>query len=210
VPFTVHVWGFQLPDELHTAAIYDSGLSERWMIPGQTREETVRQYWKFMADHRVCPDRISPDPVLNYKDGQVTADFTEFDKAAEYYFDVLHLPYSYMPGLFYMFGWGFPPSEKFGEAPYEGTYPYDGVDRSKLRPEFERAFQACLKVYWDHMKAKGWADKVALYISDEPFAGQPPILAQMKALCAMIQEVDPRIPIYLQQPGRTSRSGTAP
>ena len=35
-----------------------------------------------------------------------------------------------------------------------------------------------------------------LYISDEPFFQQEPIRRQMKALCAMIHEVDPAIPIY--------------
>ena len=35
-----------------------------------------------------------------------------------------------------------------------------------------------------------------LYISDEPFDSEKDIRAQMKALCAMIHEVDPAIPIY--------------
>jgi hypothetical protein len=196
VPFALHVWDFTLPDELHTAAIYDSGLGDRWQIPGQTAEQTRWQYWKFMADHRVCPDRVAPDPVIKYENGKVIADFTEFDKAAHYYLDELHLPHTYTPAVFYMFGWGFPPDTKFGEKPYEGEYPFKGVDRGKLRPEFKRAVQACLRAYWDHMKAKGWDKKVTYYMSDEPFASQPETIAQMKALCDMVKEVDPTIPIY--------------
>jgi hypothetical protein len=149
-----------------------------------------------MAERRVCPDTIHPAPILSYRDGQVTADFTAFDQAAEYYFNELKLPHAYTPGYFYLFGWGLPPAEKFGQQPYEGTYPFEGADRSKLRPEFKQAYQACLKVYWDHLKEKGWDKKVVLYISDEPFADRPEIVAQMKALCAMIREVDPEIPIY--------------
>jgi hypothetical protein len=194
--FTVHVWNFGLPDELHTAAIFDCHPDARWQVPGQTEEQTRWQFWKFMADHRVCPDRIYPDPDIRYVNGKVIADFTDYDRIAHYYFDVLHLPHCYTPSVFYMFGWGFPPSVKFGEAPYEGTYPYAGVDRSKLRPEFVKAVQACLKVYWDHMKAKGWADKIVYYVSDEPFHSDPNIIAQMKALCNMVKGVDPAIPIY--------------
>jgi len=91
---------------------------------------------------------------------------------------------------------GFPPAGKFGEAPYPGTYPFEGADRSNLRPEYKRAYQTCLKAYWDHMKQKGWADKITLYLSDEPFNDMPEVLAQMKAVCDMIHEVDPKIPIY--------------
>ena len=197
VPFSVHVWGFDLPDELHTAAVYDAGLDGRWSVPGQTFEQTRHQFWQFLAEDRICPDRIQPEPIINYKDGKVTADFTEFDKAASYYFDTLHLPHTYTPGIFYMFGWGFPPSEKFGEAPYEGKFPYDDADHRILRPEFRRAVQACLRVYWDHMKAKGWADRVVYYMSDEPPLSSKPTVAQMQALCEMVREVDPAIPIYV-------------
>ena len=57
--------------------------------------------------------------------------------------------------------------------------------------------QACLRVYWDHMKAKGWADRVVYYMSDEPPLSSKPTVAQMQALCEMVREVDPAIPIYV-------------
>ncbi len=196
VPFTVHVWGFDLPDEMHTASVYDSGLNDRWQIPGQTSEQTKFQYWEFMAKHRLSPDRIQPEPNITYQNGKVIADFTEFDKAAEYYFNVLKLPHTYTPWYFYMFGWGFPPDAKFGEKPYEGDYPYPDADKNVLRPEFKKAVQSCIKVYWDHMKEKGWDKKVVYYMSDEPFYSQAGTVAQMKALCRMVQEVDPAIPIF--------------
>jgi hypothetical protein len=149
-----------------------------------------------MAERRVCPDTIQPAPSLRYENGQVIADFAAFDAAAEYYFEVLRFPHAYTPWTFYLFGWGHPTDDRFGEAPYAGERPYEGVDRKQLRPEFKRAYQACLKAYWDHLKAKGWADKVILYISDEPYDWQPHIRDQMQALCDMIHEVDPAIPIY--------------
>jgi len=196
VPFTVHVWDFTLPDERHIAAIYDVRVGDRWRTPGGSLEQTREQLVRLMADHRLCPDTIHPDPVIRYENGTVHADFTEFDKAAEVYFNRLHMPHTYTPWYFYCFGWGNPPGTKFGEKPYEGEYPYNGVDRGKLRPQFKKAYQACLRAYWEHMKQKGWADKVVLYISDEPFFQMPEIRKQMKALCDMVHEVDPAIPIY--------------
>lgn len=195
-PFTVHVWNFTLPDDTHLKAIYDCRQGPQWTLPGTTREEQLRKMWAFMARHRVCPDSIRVGPGIQYKNGKVIADFTEFDAAAEYYFNQLHLPHSYTPWMFYGFGWGHLPKKAFGQQPYEGNYPYEGVDRSKLRPEYKKAYQACLKVFWDHLKAKGWVDKFVLYLSDEPYDRDPKIRAQMKALCKMIHQVDPAIPIY--------------
>ena len=89
-----------------------------------------------------------------------------------------------------------PPHRAFGPEPYPGGYPYEGADRSRLNPEFKQAYQACLKTFWDHVKEKGWADRFVLYISDEPHEHQAGIIPQMQALCDMIHEVDPAIPIY--------------
>ena len=197
VPFTVHVWDFALPDESHVKAIYDLRVRDpRWQVPGKSHQELRGDFCRFMAERRVCPHRVYPEPKMSYQDGKVTADFGEFDEAAEYYFGELKLTHSYTPGYFYCFGWGHPPRKAWGEAPYEGEYPYEGVDRSKLRPEYKRAYQACLRAYWEHLKEKGWDDKIVLYISDEPWDRYEHIKTQMRALCDMIHEVDPDIPIY--------------
>ncbi len=65
-----------------------------------------------------------------------------------------------------------------------------------MRPAYKDAYQACLRLYWEHVKAQGWADKLVLYISDEPFLTKKHIIDQMKACCDMIHEVDPAIRIY--------------
>ena len=199
VPLTVHVHDFTLPDDEHVKAVYDVRVRGRWWTGdiGNDRQAYVRKFWKFMADRRVSPNRIQPEPIMRYKDGKVETDFAAYDEAAAYYFDVLGLPHTYTPRAFYCFGWGHPPKKAWGEAPYPGEYPYEGADRSRLRPEYKRAYQACLRAYWEHMKAKGWADRVVLYISDEPHDHRHEyVIQQMKALCAMIHEVDPAIPIY--------------
>jgi hypothetical protein len=197
MPFTVRVWGFAIPDEVHIKAIFDCRQGDpMWAVPGKTPEQTRRAFWQFMAQRRVCPDRITPEPKLRYENGHVVADFTAFDEAADFYFNTLKLPHSYTPELFYCFGWGHPPAARFGEEPYEGGYPFTAADRGKLRPQFKKAYQARLKAFWDHIRAKGWERKFVLYISDEPFDSQEPIRRQMKALCEMIHEVDRAIPIY--------------
>ena len=196
MPLAVRVWNFSLPDQRHVGAIYDVGLTDGGKAWGKPADEVRWDIVRFMAKRRLCPDRVPVTPSLRYENGRVIADFAEFDRAAEVYFNQLKLPFSYTPWEFYLFGWGFPPGPHFGEHPYPGTPPYEGADRSKLRPEFKRAYQACLKAFWDHVGEKGWREKFVLYISDEPFDAQPQIRAQMKALCAMILEVDPKIPIY--------------
>jgi len=193
IPFTVHVHDFTLPEERHVYAIYDVRLNDWWGALEQARPavETL------MSEHRLSPDAISPDPVITYANGKVTADFTAFDAAAERYFNDLKLPHTYTPWYFYGFGWGMPPGTFQGENPYPGTYPYSDADPSQLRPEYKAAYQACLRAYWEHMKAKGWEKKVVLYLSDEPFAQDPRIVAQLKALAAIVHEVEPTIPIYV-------------
>jgi hypothetical protein len=196
MPFALHVWDFALPDESHVGAIYDVGITDGGKAWKKPADEVRWDIIRFMAKRRLCPDRVPAAPKIRYENGRVVADFAEFDRAGEIYFNQLKLPSSYTPWEFYLFGWGFPPTERFGEHPYPGKPPYEGADRSKLRPEFKRAYQACLKAFWDRVGEKGWQDKFILYISDEPFDGEAPIREQMKALCTMIHEVDPKIPIY--------------
>jgi hypothetical protein len=196
-PYAVHVWDFALPDHTDLKAIYDLRASgPMWQAEGQTRLDAIEESARFMRERRTCGHRLFPDPIIKYENGLATADFTEFDEAARYWFDELDLPHSYTPWYFYGFGWGHPPRNAWGEPPYEGQYPYENADRTNLRPEYKRAYQACLKVYWDHLKEMGWADRFALYISDEPYDRHDYIIDQMRALCDMIHEVDAEIPIY--------------
>lgn len=195
--FSVHVWDFTLPDESHLAAIYDVRLGpggrKLW---GKDLDELHPEIMRFMARRRLCPDTVRPAPSIKYENGRVVADFAAFDKAAEIYFDRLKLPFAYTPWSFYLFGWAHPPKRLFGELPYPGPWPHEGVDRGRLRPQYKRAYQACLKVFWDHLKERGWDRRFVLYVSDEPHDRHPHIVTQMKALCDMIHQVDPAIAIY--------------
>jgi hypothetical protein len=196
-PLDVRVWDFCLPDQRHLAAIYDvrlgPGGAAQW---GKSFDEMYPEIIRFMHSRRLCPDTIRPGPRFWLEDGQVRADFADYDRAARVYFDELQFPYAYTPWDFYLFGWGHPPKTIHGQAPYEGQPPFESADRSRLRPEYRRVYQQMLRLFWDHLRQRGWHRKVVLYISDEPFDRQTPIREQMKALCRMIHEVDPEIPVY--------------
>ena len=196
-PLTVTVWNFALPQSPSCAAIYDLRLSQQWLADGTPADTQRERLMRFMADKKVCPDEVIASPVFTRDaQGKFTCDFTAYDKAAALYFDELKFHTSYMPNVFYLFGWEHPPKNFFSEKPFEGEYPYTGANRNRLRKEYKDAYQACLRLYWEHVKAKGWADKLTLYISDEPFLDKRPIIDQMKACCDMIHEVDPKIRIY--------------
>ena len=195
--YTVKVWDFCLPSRPSFPAIYDLRIGGLWKGLGATQEERREKLWAFMAEKKLCPDTLGGTvKFAKDKDGRVTADFTEYDRLAERYFDYYKFPESYTPNVFYCFGWAMPPKKFLGEDPYEGAWPYEGADWTKLRPQYKRVYQQALKLYWDHVKAKGWADKLTLYISDEPHFSRTNIVEQMKACCAMIHEVDPGIRIY--------------
>lgn len=197
VPFTVEVWGFVLPSIHSLGAIYDVRFAGQWWsLPGQSQGDLRAEALRFMAKRKLCADRVHVEPKFRRDGDRIVVDFTAYDEAMAEFFDELHFPRAYMPGFFYLFGWNYPPKAILGEAPYAGEYPYEGQDRLVLRPEYKRVYQECLRQYWAHVKAKGWADKLVLYISDEPHFTHPEIRQQMQALCDMIHEVDAEIPIY--------------
>ena len=197
--YEVKVWDFTLPAVAETPAIYDVRLGRGWNedFKGLSADERRRKVWKFYSEKRISPDSLGGSVKFERgKDGKLTADFSAYDRLATEYFEEFKFPVSYTPHVFGCFGWGMPPRKMLGENPYEGEWPFEGVDRSKLRPAYVKAYQDALRLYWNHMKEKGWADRIVLYISDEPHFSVPAVRDQMIALCKMIHEVDPAIRIY--------------
>ena len=174
IPLEVTVWDFALPKESHVRVIYDFRAPDM-------REEALRTWWKFLADHRICPG-ILPAPKFDYKAGQVAMDTAEFDRAAAYCLDELKMNAFYSPWFFYAFGWAHAPKKLFGFEPFTKEY----VD----------AYTRCLKAYMDHLRKKGWADRVVLYISDEPHFRRKEVIEQMLEVCRMVRSVEPDIRIY--------------
>lgn len=196
IPYKVEVFGFDAPTT-KVAGIYDARIATDYFGTGARRDKLSKIADKLL-ERKLSSDTPPADLHIVYdkETGTASADWTAYDAVMTEYFDKKGGKYGYYPYDFYLFGWGVPPKEIEGEAPYEGTWPYEGVDRFALRPEYKRAYQAKLKLYWEHIKEKGWDDNLILYISDEPFYSRPEIVSQMQALCDMIHEVDPAIPIY--------------
>lgn len=196
LPYSVEVLAFEAP-ETKIAAIYDARVAKDYFGDGSYASK-IDKIAEKLLDRKLSSDSVPAGLSIRYDKatGTASADWTAFDKAATRYFDELGAKVAYTPGDFYCFGWGMPPKVVEGEKPYPGEYPYEGANRLILRPEYKKAYQAKLKLFWDHLKEKGWDDNFVLYISDEPFYSNPEIVAQMKALCDMIHEVDPKIPIY--------------
>ncbi|MCL2709435.1 MAG: DUF4091 domain-containing protein, partial [Planctomycetaceae bacterium] len=194
----VRVRDFTLPDAPNLTAIYDvrfgPGGGRQW---GNSERDIQREIVELMTANRLSPDVIMPSPGLTFQDGKPVFDWREFDEVAEWYFNELNVRQVYTPWLFYIFGWGHPPSDFFGERPYPGVRPFAEADFSQLRPEYKAKYQAALREFWNHITEKGWGDRFILYVSDEPNYWTPHIITQMQAVCAMIHEVDPSIPTFV-------------
>ncbi|MFW6161703.1 MAG: glycoside hydrolase domain-containing protein [Planctomycetota bacterium] len=179
----VRVRGFAIPKTSHLRVIYDfrEHFIRRYPIEGKTRTERLKQWYRLMADHRVCPG-ILPAPKFSHQDGRYQMDTTDFDWAAAYCLDELGMNVFYTPWLFYSFGWAREPKKLFGHEPFT--------------PEHTEAYTTCLKLYVEHLREKGWLDKVVLYVSDEPHFRHEHIKEQMIRVCEMIQSAWPEAPIY--------------
>jgi hypothetical protein len=175
LPVRVTVLPFALPTSTRLKTIFD------FRFHGD--KETHRTWLRFMAERRLGISHIEPSPVFQYKDGKVTMDAAAFDEDARFCLDELGMPVAYTPWFFYMFGWAYPPKKIFGLEPFT--------------PEYNDAFKQAYRLFAEHVKQRGWRDKFVYYISDEPhFHNQEFVVEQMKKLCALIHEVDTKIPIY--------------
>ena len=195
-PFEVKVWNFTIPARPEFAAGYDMRIPpDVFRAPKENDDEWARlRITDLMAEYKIAPTAFPAGEMFSRDaDGCIVTDFTVHDAEAEKFFNIYRFPSAYMPrNPFYGFGVAARPKNFLGEEPYAK----DETDRSKLRPEYVKAFQAALGMYWRHVKDKGWDKKLVLYISDEPRHWIKDIEVQMKALCKMIHDVDPAIPIY--------------
>ena len=183
IPLRVIVWDFALPKRGHLKVIYDfrEGAIDEFGGTSGPREGALRAWYAFLADHRISPGNLPP-PTFVYKDGRVTMDAAEFDRAAAYCIDELGIDVFYTPWLFYSFGWAHKPPKLFGFEPFT--------------KEYTEAYTRCLKTYMDHLRAKGWDDRATLYVSDEPHFSHPEIIDQMKKVITMIRSVEPTAKMY--------------
>ncbi|MEW6355069.1 MAG: glycoside hydrolase domain-containing protein [Planctomycetota bacterium] len=180
VRLRVHVWDFVLPKDTRLRVIYDLRFhSLRHLYPDA---ESLRPWYKFMADHRVCTDRFQPEMNITYKDGKVELDTKGFDEAAHYCLDVLGMNSFYTHHMFYAFGWAYPPRKVFGFEAFT--------------PEYKEALRKSLTAYMDHLRAKGWDKKALCYVSDEPHFSHDYVVTNLATYCKLIAEIEPNLLTY--------------
>lgn len=185
--YSVKVWNFELPQKRGFSATFDvRGLS--------SRKERDKVYAR-LKEYGIDADQSCRTLVFTRDaDGGIKCDFSEFDRLTELYFGKWKFTGAYFPrNPFSVFGWSRKPADFLGEKAYEAGEK----DRSRLRPAYKAAYQGALKLFWEHLNARGWDKRFTLFVSDEPHLHLPEIAAQLKAVCAMIHEVDPAIPTYV-------------
>ena len=196
VPFEVTVWKFSVPARPQFSATFDIRFERTyWRAPGEKDYSAARRrLMDLMSEYKVCPDQFSYGTIFSRDPaGEIVADFTEHDKGAEEFFEKYSFPCAYFPRTpFYVFGYAMKVRDFLGEAAYEPGEK----NPANLRKKYVQDYQKALKIYWEHIKAKGWAGKMVLYVSDEPTFWNKEIVERLKAVCNMIHKVDPEIPIY--------------
>ncbi len=190
LPIRLTVWRATLPDRPTLQVIYDlrNGRDHAQL----RTPEDYRKWWKFMAERRVSTDHVLPDPGIKLVDGQVVMNFTAYDQMATVLYDELQMSAGYFPRYFYALGWGFPPRDFLGLK-----YPSD---------EYRAAYQSAVKQFWAHLKEKGWADRLSLYISDEPhYYSSPDVVKWLGDVIDLIRQAAPDIPVYSSTWGHEPR-----
>lgn len=183
LPLTVTVWDFELPDRNSLKVIYDYRPYYDELFGARIDDDYYRKWYRFMARHRICPDRIYPSISIGYDNGTPIIKSAEYDRMAAFCFDELRMNVTYSPHEFYRGGWAFLPTPFLGMGPDS--------------PEYEKALVSCYRAYIVHMKKKGWYDRVVMYISDEPHChSNETITANLAHSCDLIRKADPDAKIY--------------
>ena len=160
IPVSLHVWNFALPEVSYLRTAYGHDPRGLCTWHGVTNPEDRRKVAELMnqdfIEHRIAPYLPMTLWEIDVKlvDGEVKADFTEFDKGAAKFLPKMNsynLPFAWRSDFL-----GFKP----------GT------------PEYKKYKGAFLKQLAAHLKEKGWLDKGYAYIFDEPVPEHYPMLVE--------------------------------
>ncbi len=169
-----------LPQETELVAIFDL----RGRVVSQLRQDLqrLRKWYRFLAQFRISPGFVFPEPTFRYENGKVVMDAKGFDELASFLLDELKVRALYTPAFLYAFGWAYPPKRFFGLEPFSD--------------EYNRAYQSALREFFEHVRRRGWGDRFVYYISDEPHFRHERVRQQMKRLCQLTHQAVSGIRIY--------------
>ncbi len=171
IPLRVHLRSFMLPKTPSLQITFD--------LRGP-KAPSEASWYRFLAEHHVSPGYL-PEPKFTLENGEVKADFADYDKAAALCFDELGMSTMYTPDQFYALGWAYAPRKFLGTTAFT--------------PEWEKTFGGALKLWADHVRAKGWLSKFTFYLSDEPF-DTPEVAENLQKFSRFVQKTVPGLPIY--------------
>ena len=166
VPFTLHVWDFEIPRENHLKTAFGFSPSNVRRYHNLETEDEQRRvvdlYFQNFAEHRIAPYDFSPfDPIRvqfpETPDGEVKVDFSRFDPQAEKYF-----------GPDYRFSTFRLPLQGMGGGTFHSRHTGKIGRFEQGSAEYEKIFANYLRAIESHLREKGWLGKAYVYWFDEP------------------------------------------
>lgn len=151
VPLEIEVYDFRLPDETHTETSFALYVNPEYHgISGGEQQRAVHElYMRFAAEHRISPrtPHTGSGIGIHYEGTppRPVLDFSRFDRAMERYLDEYK---------FTSFDIGRLPSSIHGHPIYS--------------EEYNRMFAETYGEVQEHLRNKGWLDRVYWYWIDEP------------------------------------------
>ncbi len=182
LPLRLTVWNFTLPERSHLRVVYYLRSGPGWDVTRGEDTETLKQWYRLMAEYRVSPDVVLPAPHFQVVDGRVPMDASRFEPMARYALDELGFNHCYTPWGFYALGWGYPLGSKFGHEP--------------RTPEYEDTLRNAYRQLVELFTRNGWRDRLVYYLSDEPHLSNQKVADDLRYFIEVIKPVAPDVPIF--------------
>ena len=187
LPVSFRVWSFTLPSRPSSTAIFHI-MSETFPLPPGGYDQAMRDTYALMADYRVSPGMISPDPVFSYDGNVVTMDASRYLDMASYALDELQMNAAFTPWLFFVQIWAHRPSDLLGVSYLDDPAAWDAI--------YSSAYEQFLAA----VDSRGIKDRYVLYMSDEPFCSDPlygdQVALDLQHVAGLGFAVDPSVRTY--------------
>jgi len=173
VPIAVDVYGFEIPEERHLKVTM--WFSDKAMCRAHGTARFSDKYWRLlkayaeaMAQHRQNVFLVPLDLIrITEERGELVCDFERFDRYIETFLstglmDLIELGHL---GHFGSEGWN-------GPDIVWRKFTVEGADDDELQAE--RIVAALLKQLVVHLKERGWLERSAIHVADEPSVNNLP------------------------------------
>lgn len=203
VPYELDVYDFTLPEKRSMGGLFDLriyGSDEGKNIWGDTvteRKRSIERISRFLMERKLGGTMPGYSRIVQKYDREkqkLDINFSYFDRDQGPALDGPESVFTYIiPSTRFVFG--LPPFHYLGVPPYNGKYPYKGIDRAAFTPEFKKVLTESTKRIWEHIKTKGWQEKAYYYLADEP-SSDPEIIRQGAAMLDILRAAAPGMKIY--------------